>query len=124
MKVSALEKLLCDPLYPACRFAMFGGMGLPAGLPGFVATVDETFERVSSLLKDGRKYLCNTPAMTAADITFAALAYPLILPEEKAPVFVSWSDNLPEGFRAEVRRRRESLAGQFVLRLYKEERHM
>ena len=124
VKVSALERILCDPLYPACRFAMYGGLGLPDGLPGFLATVDEVFERVSTLLKDGRKYLCNTPSMSAADVTFAALAYPLVLPEEKASVFVSWGDDLPEGFRNEVRRRRETLAGQFELRLYKEERHV
>ena len=51
--------------------------------------VDEVFDRVSALLKDGRKYLCGTPAMTAADVTFAALAYPLVLSTEKAAVFVS-----------------------------------
>ena len=33
-------------------------------------------------------------------------------------------DDLPEGFRDEVRRRRETPAGRFVLRLYKEERHI
>jgi glutathione S-transferase len=124
VEVSAVGRFLCDPLYPACRFAMYGGMGLPGGLPGFIATVDEVFDRVSSLLKDGRKYLCSTPAMTAADVTFAALAYPLVLPEEKAGVFVSWADDLPEEFRTEVTKRRETLAGQFVLRLYKEERHV
>lgn len=122
--VTFLERLLCDPLFPACRFAMYSGMGLPDGLPGFIATVDEAFARVSALLSDGRKYLCGTPHMTAADITFASLAYPLVLPAEKAAVFVSWDDWLPEGFRAEVRRRRETAAGQFVLRLYEEERHV
>ena len=122
--VSALERLLCDPLYPACRFAMYNGMGLSGGVDEFLATVDEVFARVCNLLKDGRKYLCGTPSMTAADVTFAALAYPLVLPEEKARVFVSWGDDLPAAFRAEVRRRRESPAGQFVLRLYSEERHL
>merc|ERR1712187_314025 len=113
--VSSLERLLTDPLYPAIRWAMLSGMDLPQGLPGFVATVDEVFDRVSTLLKDGRKYICGTPDMTAADITFAAIAYPLVLPEEKAAVFASWDDELPEGFRTEVRHRRETPAGQFVL---------
>ena len=121
--VSPLERLLCDALYPACRWAMYSGMGLPEGLPGCIATVDEVFARVSGLLKDGRKYICGTPEITAADVTFASLAYPLILPEEKAAVFVSWDDKLPQGFRNEVQHRRQTLAGQFVLRLYKEERH-
>ena len=122
--VSPLEKLLCDPLYPACRFAMLSGMDLPEKLPDFLEKVDEVFESVSAMLKDGRKYLCNTPEMSAADITFASLAYPLILPKEKARVFVSWDDDLPEEFRTEVKKRRETPAGQFVLRLYKEERHL
>jgi len=122
--VSPVERLLCDPLFPSIRWAMLSGLELPDGLPGFVATVDECFARVSDMLDDGRKYICGTPEMTAADITFAALAYPLVLPDEKAAVFVSWGDELPEGFRAEVRSRRETPAGQFVLRLYKEERHL
>eukprot|EP00413_Alexandrium_margalefii_P033266 CAMPEP_0204579066 /NCGR_PEP_ID=MMETSP0661-20131031/43280_1 /ASSEMBLY_ACC=CAM_ASM_000606 /TAXON_ID=109239 /ORGANISM="Alexandrium margalefi, Strain AMGDE01CS-322" /LENGTH=107 /DNA_ID=CAMNT_0051588039 /DNA_START=562 /DNA_END=886 /DNA_ORIENTATION=+ len=104
--------------------AMLSGMDLPQGLPGFIATVDEVFIRVSALLEDGRKYICGTLDMTAADITFASLAYPLVLPEEKAAVLVSWDDELPGGFRTEVLRRRETPAGKFVLRLYKEERHL
>eukprot|EP00037_Helgoeca_nana_P005711 m.53522 g.53522 ORF g.53522 m.53522 type:complete len:280 (+) comp16673_c0_seq1:93-932(+) len=122
--MAPLERLLCDPLFPACRWAMMSGLGIPEGLPGFTAAVDEVFARVSTLLADGRKYLCSTPEMTAADITFASLAYPLILPDEKATVFVSWEDALPEGFRTEVRRRRETRAGRFVLRLYKEDRYL
>ena len=122
--VSPLERLLVDPLYPACRFAMMGGMGIPGDLAGSIAAVDEAFDCVTALLQDGRKYICGTPDMTAADVTFAALAYPLILPEEKADVLCSWDDTLPEALRAEVRRRRESPAGQFVLRLYTEERHL
>eukprot|EP00040_Diaphanoeca_grandis_P039531 m.259329 g.259329 ORF g.259329 m.259329 type:complete len:281 (-) comp37901_c0_seq1:124-966(-) len=124
VNVSSTERFLCDPLFPACRWAMMAGLEIPQGLPGFVATVDEVFARVSALLADGRKYICNTPQMTAADITFAALAYPLILPEEKAAVFVSWDDELPQGFRKEVRRLRATPAGQFVLRLYTEDRYL
>jgi len=122
--VSPLERLLAQPLYPAVRWAMLSGLDLPQGLPGFISTVDEVFDHVSTLLKGGRKYICGTADVTAADITFASLAYPLVLPEQKAAVFLSWSDELPKEFRAEVRRRRETLAGQFVLRLYSEERNL
>ena len=103
---------------------MLSGLDLPQGLPGFVRTVDRVFHEVSSLLQDGRKYICATADLTAADITFASLAYPLILPEEKARVFVSWDDDLPPDFREEVKRLRKTLAGKFVLRLYKEERNL
>ena len=42
----------------------------------------------------------------------------------KARVFVSWATTCRKGFRDEVRRRRETPAGRFVLCLYKEERHI
>jgi len=121
--VSPLEQALCDPVFPAVRWAMMSGLGFER-LPEFVEEVDKVFTRVSELLSDGRKYLCGTPEITAADITFASLAYPLILPEEKATAFLGWDDKLPENFRNEVRTRRETPAGKFVLRLYKEERHL
>lgn len=135
--VTPFERLLCEPLYPACRWAMAGGMGLSlrkdcAALKGFVKTVDEVFEKVSEMLAENEKmqsggsssgYICGTPGLSAADITFASLAYPLVLPDEKSDVFLSWDrDELPAAFREEVRRRRASPAGQFVLRLYREER--
>ena len=53
-----------------------------------------------------------------------SFTYPLILPEEKASVFVSWDDDLPKDFRSEVQRLRETLAGKFVLRIYNEERRL
>ena len=124
VNVSPLERMLAEPLYPSIRWAMLSGLDLPQGLPGFIRTVDQVFDEVSSLLQDGRKYICATADLTAADITFASLAYPLILPEEKASVFVSWDDDLPPDFRAEVQRLRKTLAGKFVLRLYKEERKL
>ena len=37
---------------------------------------------------------------------------------------MSWDDDLPPDFRAEVQRLRKTLAGKFVLRLYKEERNL
>mmetsp|Transcript_28675 Transcript_28675/g.52336 ORF Transcript_28675/g.52336 Transcript_28675/m.52336 type:complete len:288 (-) Transcript_28675:395-1258(-) len=126
VNVSPFERLLTEPLYPALRWAMRSGMNLPGGLPDFISTVDEVFDRVSTLLEknDGRKYICDTEDLSAADIAFASLAYPLVLPEEKADVFLSWNDELPRDFREEVGRRRESVAGQFVLRLYREERNL
>jgi glutathione S-transferase len=122
--VTPLERVLTDPLFPACRFAMFNGMGLQEGIQGHIDVVNRVFGRVSDLLADGRRYIGATEEMTAADVTFASLAYPLVLPEEKADVFVSWDDELPDKYREDVRRLRETLAGQFVLRLYKEERHV
>ena len=82
--VTPFEWALAGPLYSACRWAMLLGMDLPEGLPKFVAAVDGAFEEASRLLADGRRFLCGTKEMTAADVTFASLADVLVLPEQKA----------------------------------------
>lgn len=76
--------------------------------------------------KGGKVFLFGTPKMTAADMTFATLAYPLVLP----PAFASlgmvgegaseWTikmKDLADEFR-------ETPAGKFALRLYEEERYL
>jgi glutathione S-transferase len=71
-----------------------------------------------------RKYLLGGERMTAADLTFAALAYPLIHPPAFASLGVSgpsaspWTTKLAD-VSAEFR---ATTAGQHVLRLYAEER--
>lgn len=84
------------------------------------AKIMEAFERVAQRLSDGRKFLMND-SLTAADITFAALAAPLVLPEK-----YGWTlpniDEIPGGFRAEVERYRDTAAGEFVLRIYETHR--
>lgn len=44
---------------------------------------------VESILSDGRAYLCGE-TISAADITFAAMAFPVLLPDETAEVFVAY----------------------------------
>jgi len=78
------------------------------------------FEEVSERLRDGRRYLTGD-RFTAADLTFAALAAPVVVPPE-----YGWPlpplDAFDDVFRAYVERTRETPAGALALRLYKEER--
>ena len=82
--------------------------------------VDETFAAVAERLRDGRRYLCGD-RFTVADLTFASLATPVLLPVEHP-----FELPRPEDFHGEARDRldawRASPAGEFALRLYREER--
>lgn len=78
------------------------------------------FREVAELLSDGRRYLTGD-RFTAADLTFAALAAPVVLPPEYGcpmPAFETLSTTL----RSEIRHLRDTAAGDFALRLYREER--
>lgn len=71
-------------------------------------------------LRDGRPYLCGE-RFGAADLTFAALSAPLVVP----PVYgvrLPQPELLPAGMAALVRRFRGHPAGEYALRLFAEHR--
>ncbi len=84
------------------------------------------FEEVDAMLADGRRYLLGGDEATFVDITFASLAALAVFPEgyggnavavRSAPV-----DRMSPVWRAEVESLRDTEAGRFVARLYREER--
>ncbi|MFO0571286.1 MAG: glutathione S-transferase family protein [Polyangiaceae bacterium] len=109
-----------------------------AGYPGIVALMRKSMkidaagaarsrERILALyrelgerLSDGRRYLTGD-RFTAADLTFAALSAPVIVPPE-----YGWPlpplEALGTAMSSEVRHLRDSVAGEFALRLYREDR--
>ena len=84
------------------------------------AAVQRTFDAVAARLADGRRYLCGD-AFTAADLAFAALAAPAIVPPEYG-VPLPQPDELPPDMAAGVRAFRAHPAGAFACRLFREER--
>jgi glutathione S-transferase len=84
------------------------------------AAVQRTFDAVAARLDDGRRYLCGD-AFTAADLAFAALTAPVIVPPEYG-VPLPQPDELPSDMAAAVRDFRAHPAGAFALRLFREER--
>jgi glutathione S-transferase len=84
------------------------------------AAVQRTFDAVAARLADGRPYLCGD-AFTAADLAFAALAAPAIVPLEYG-VPLPQPDELPAEMAAGVRAFRAHPAGAFACRLFREER--
>jgi glutathione S-transferase len=77
--------------------------------------IDAVFEEVSGRLADGRPYLAGE-RLSAADLTFAALAAPVLLPPE-CPAYPPVPD-MPAALRDGVERWRATAAGRFGLAMY------
>jgi glutathione S-transferase len=80
------------------------------------------FDSVGERLSDGRQYLAGE-RFTAADLTFAALSAPLLVPPEYG-VPLPQPEELPDAMAAVVRELRSHPAGVFALGLYRRERHL
>jgi glutathione S-transferase len=107
-------------LAPAIAGVMKRGLKVtPAGIARSRERCADVFAEVEVRLADGRRYLCGD-RFTAADLTFASLAVPILLPPELSS-FVPM-DRTPAAMQDEVERQRDTVAGQFALRLYREDR--
>ncbi|MEA2438274.1 MAG: glutathione S-transferase, partial [Thermoleophilaceae bacterium] len=80
----------------------------------------EVFDSVAERLSDGRPFLVGE-RFTAADLTFAALAAPVLVPPEYG-VPLPQPDELPARMAEVVLELRSHPAGEFALRMYREER--
>lgn len=90
-------------------------------VPAATKELEQLFDKLGARLQ-GRRYLCGDgTAFTAADLTFASLAYPVVFPEEFGDVMIARED-LPDEFRQLVDRLRATPAGQHALRCYQEHR--
>lgn len=94
----------------------------PAGGERSLAKLRGVFDQVEAGLEGGKRYLVGD-AFSAADLTFAALAVPLLLPEE-VPITMPAMSDLPAGLGELVEEFRSRPAGQYGLRLYREHRSL
>ena len=119
--VPRAEAALLPVIFPLIREGIRRGLRIDArGIARSRVVVDEVFAEVADRLRDGRRYLVGD-RFTAADLAFAALACPGVFPEAYAARFPSL-DGLPRAALDDIDRLRATPAGQFVLRLYAEER--
>jgi glutathione S-transferase len=104
----------------ARRFAFFR-LGIRADeIDGSVAIVRRYFERVDAMLARGHRYLFGD-RFSAADLTFACLGAPMVLPEQYGVRLPALAD-LPAGFRALADELRARPSGQFILKMFEAER--
>lgn len=92
----------------------------PATAERSEAQVRAAFDRVADRLSDGRPYLCGD-RFTAADLTFASLSAPLLMPPQYG-VPLPQPDELPPAMAAKVREFRTHPAGAHAMKMFGEER--
>ena len=115
------ERLTTPLLYPLLVKAMRRSLELqPDTVVQQRSAIDAILNQVETRLTDGRRFLMGD-RLTAADLAFATLASPLVLPTEYRGPMPTLAE-LPPPMRADVEQFRARPAGQFILRLYREER--
>ena len=103
--------------FPAVRRAISTSYGItPERTQRARGRIDDLFARVAQTLADGRPYLAGD-TFSAADLTFASLAGPLVAPPEYGAPLPPMEE-APDELRRLIDDFRNTAAGDFVLRLY------
>ncbi len=119
--VPAFERRLAGATLPLVKLMLSRGLKVsPAGAARSRACVEQVFAEVEQRLADGRRFL-GGERFTAADLTFAALAAPLVMPPQYERRLLPLSAMGP-AFRTEVEGWRKTPAGAFALALFERER--
>jgi glutathione S-transferase len=119
--VGGYEKAFFKLLAPAIKKLMRMGMRIDdEGAERSLSHVQILFEEVSDLLSSGSQFLVGD-TFGAADLTFASLAAPVLLPRGYGSPLPSL-DRVPTDLLTQVEEFRSSPAGTFALRLYRDHR--
>jgi glutathione S-transferase len=83
--------------------------------------IEATFDRIEQILGDGRRYIAGD-RFTVADLTFAALAAPVLVPPNHPTQTFDLELFKAVAARDQIKAWRDRPAGQFGMRLYADER--
>ena len=120
-RAPAYERLLVSLAYPLIAARWKRTLRLtPAAVSEAARSIDRIFGGVGEALQDGRRHLVGE-RFTAADLVFAAMAAPIVLPEELVPAHLG-VEPLAPSVRERAERLRESAAASYARRLYRESR--
>jgi len=117
------EKLLFPVLFPlTCRLVYSSyNVNRESALAAY-ERIQRIFADISHRLSDGRTYLVGN-RFSAADLAFASLSAPALLPPEYGGLFPELNQ-LPDEMVQQIQTLRDTVAGRYVLRLYRQERYI
>lgn len=112
------QRLLAPMLFPMLRRYLNRHLGISRdNVEAGLVTIAAIFDEVAARLGDGRAFLCGD-RFTAADLSFACMAAPILLPPEYG-IRLPSPEEAPAAAQADIARFRAHPAGQFALRLFK-----
>jgi len=115
------ERVLFKLIAPVVAALMRRGMNInPESAARSADRIDDVFSEIAERLADGRPYLVGTQ-FSAADLTFASLAAPVVLPPAYGSPLPDL-DEAPGALRKVVERYRATPAGGFALTMYRDHR--
>jgi glutathione S-transferase len=121
--VPRLEASLVPVIAPFARFFARRAYNItPQSAQRSLDRVRGVFKDIEPMLRDGRGFLVGE-RFTAADLTFAALAAPVVFPAGCRASHPALED-VPAAMREEILRFRNTGAGQLALRLFERERQV
>ena len=119
IRVPWLEKVGCAIAFPVMIRLLKQKYNLTAEQASIsLQTIRDIFEVVNQRLESGQQYLVGN-SLSVADITFAALAAPVLSPKHH-PIYQSQRQKPPQEMLTIIKELRKTLAGAFVMRLYQE----
>lgn len=119
--IPRIQAGLVPLIVPIARRVVRAGYRItPESAARSLERIGRIFDDVDDRLRDGRRFLVGD-RFSAADLTFAALAAPMLFPREGRAVMPEL-DEVPAAMRTEVVRLRATATGEFVARLHREER--
>jgi glutathione S-transferase len=115
--VPAAERFLTSPVMSVTRPLIRAGYRIkPDAAERSLQRVQEVFQAVGERLAGGERYLV-ADELSVADITFAALAAPVLLPERYGGSIPS-QEEIPDAMLIECTRLRSTRAGAYALEVY------